>query len=114
MKVKQVTTDSIIFEDGSKLYSYHEEDCCEHHWLDFEHIKLEDFDGLEFDLSSESFFNRIPDYGIEMVPIHGYSVRIPGYGSNNGYYSSHLELVLVNSKGERKFFDITDCQVIDE
>ncbi len=114
MKVKQVTTYEIIFEDGSRLHSDHCQDCCERHWLAFEHIKLEDFDGLEFDLTGDSFFKRIPDYGIELVPIHGYSVRIPGYGSNNGYYSSELTLVLVDSKGERKFFDISDCQVISE
>ena len=113
-KVKQVTSDEIIFEDGSKLYSHHDQDWCEHHWLDFEHIKLEEFDGLEFDLSGDSFFNRIDDYGIELVPIHGYSVKIPGYGSNNGYYSSELTLVLVDPTGNKKRFDISDCQVISE
>lgn len=114
MKVKQITSDGIIFEDGSKLFSDHLQDCCGHHWLDFEHIKLEDFDGLEFDLSSDSFFNPIDGYGIELDPIHGYSVKIPGYGSNNGYYSSELTLVLVDPNGNEKRFDISDCQVISD
>lgn len=113
-KVKQVTSNEIIFEDGSELYSEHDRECCEHHYLDFEHIKLEDFDGLEFDLSGDEFFNMIPDYGIELDPIHGYSVKIPGYGSNNGYYSSELTLVLVDPNGREKRFDISDCQVISD
>lgn len=104
-----VNRDGIVFSNGSQLYSKHEQDCCEDHWLDFSQIKIEDFDKLLFDLSSDNFFSKIDGYGIELNPVNGWSVKIPGYGSNNGYYSSELTLVLSNSK-EQRFFDISECQ----
>lgn len=111
MKVIKVNGDSICFDDGTVLSSDHQQDCCEHHYLDFSDIKLDDFDGLEFNLNSNDFFNRVVDYGIELIPISGHPVRIPGYGSNNGYYSSNLSLELTGTI--TKTFDISECQAVD-
>lgn len=112
-KVIKVEEESIEFESGAKIYSDHDQDCCENHYLSFRDLTLEDFDGLEFDLSTDAFFKRIEDYGIDLIPIRGHSVKVPGYGYNNGYYSSNLTLVLFHpTEGEKKF-DITDCQVIE-
>lgn len=108
-KVVNIEGGFIHFNTGVKLSSNHEQDCCESHYLCFDDLNLEDFDGLEFDLTSDSFFKRIPDYGIELVPIKGFSVKIPGYGSNNGYYSSNLDLVLTGN-GINKEYNITECQ----
>jgi len=103
--------DTIVFSNGCELYADHNQDCCESHYLDFEHVDMRDFEGLEFDLSGDSFFKRIEDYGIALIPIKGYDVKIPGYGSNNGYYSANLSLVLVDKENEfTKEFDISECQ----
>jgi hypothetical protein len=113
--VVKIDSDSIYFDNGIKLTHYHEQDCCEHHYLDFTHITLDDFDGLIFDLSSDDFFERIPDFGIALKPLNGFPVRIPGYGENNGYYSSNLSLILVGSLGEDiKVYDVSDCQVVSD
>lgn len=111
IEVRRVTDDEIEFMNGIKLTSEHNQNCCETHFLSFSDLTEDDFAGLEFDLSGDSFFKRIPDYGIELIPIHGHSVKVPGYGSNNGCYSSDLTLVL---SGLTKTFDITDCQVITD
>lgn len=113
-KVIKVTNYEIIFDNGLKLSSDHNQDCCESHYLDLEHIKLNDFEDLEFDLSNDNFFERIENYGIALLPIKGFPVRIPGYGSNNGYYSSNLDLILTDGKNITKTYDITECQVISE
>jgi len=76
-------------------------------------LALADFDGLEFDLTSDGFFERIEDYGIALKPLVGFPVRIPGYGSNNGYYSDQLDLILSDGKAFSKVFDITECQEVD-
>ena len=111
--VKEIGKETIVFSDGSSIASNHDSDCCEHHYLGMDDLTMEDFEGLEFDLTNDRFFNRIPDYGIELVPYVGRSVRIPGYGYNNGYYSDQLELVL--KTGDKiSIFNITDCQVISE
>jgi len=111
-RVINVTSDEIEFNNGVKLYSDHQQDCCESHYLSFGDLTIEDFKDLEFDLTNDAFFKRVEDYGIELIPVNGHPVRVPGYGSNNGYYSSNLTLVL-SGCGIDKTFDISECQVID-
>lgn len=94
MKAVKTYYDSIEFEDGVKLFSYHDNDCCESHYLYFGDLVIEDFDELEFDFTNDNFFKRIPNYGIELIPIHGHSIKIPGYAHNNGFYSDQLDLIL--------------------
>ena len=82
--------------------------------LTFTDLTLQDFEGLEFDLIGDDFFKRIPDYGIELIPIKGYSVKIPGHGYNNGYYGTNIKLVVNNPKGANKSYDISECQIIND
>ena len=110
LKVIKVDGDSITFENNIMLSSDHKQDCCESHELDMSDLTIDDFKGLEFDLSNDDFFKRIEDYGIELIPIKGHSVKIPGYGYNNGYYSDQLELTISNGKDFTKTYDITECQ----
>ena len=112
VKVVKIDSDGLEFDNGIRLDSHHDSDCCESHYLSLKDITLDDFNGLEFDLTGEEFFERIDGYGIALKPLVGHPVRIPGYGYNNGYYSSNLDLVLSYNKGFRKVFDISDCQVI--
>lgn len=109
--VKAIDQDSITFENGAQLYSNHRQDCCEIHYLSFSDLTLKDFEGLKFDLSKDTFFKPVEDYGIELIPIKGHSIRVPGYGYNNGYYSSNLTLCLTGG-GINKGWDISSCQTI--
>ncbi len=110
-KVIKVESESLSFDSGHDLYSWHERDCCEQHYLCFEHVSIKDFDGLQFDLDGE-FFERVEGYGIRLIPINGFPVSIPGYGYNNGYYSSEMTLNL-KIGDDVKTFDISDCQEIE-
>lgn len=101
---------TIFFNNGIKLFSEHEQNCCENHWLSLRDLSLDDFEGLKFDLSNDNFFTRIKDYGIALNPVHGWPVRIPGYGSNNGYYSSDLTLIIADENNTIKTYDISECQ----
>lgn len=117
LKVLKVDKESIEFENGVRLYSDHQQDCCENHYLNFADLTIRDFEGLEFDLTGNTFFKRIEGYGIELVPIKGHSVKVPGYGSNNGYYSSNLSLVITGDHDGKPFykeFDVSECQEINE
>ena len=114
VKVVKIDSDSVEFENGVNLYSNHYKDCCESHYLSLDDLTMVDFEGLEFDLTNDSFFKRIEGYGIELIPINGHSVKIPGYGYNNGYYSSNLSLILTDDNGFRKEYDIFECQNISD
>jgi hypothetical protein len=110
LKVIQIEDETIIFNNGVILYSDHDSDCCEHHWLATKDLTLSDFEGLEFDLTNDNFFKRIEGYGIELIPIEGHSIKIPGYGENNGYYSDNLSLIISENNKIVKEYDITECQ----
>lgn len=110
--VASINKDEIHFSDGSRLYSEHEQDCCESHYLSFEHLTLDDFKGLEFDLRGD-FFEKVDGYGIRLKPVSGFPVSVPGYGYNNGYYGANIDLI-VNFGEEIKRFDVSECQVISE
>lgn len=110
LKVIAVDADGLTFDNGAKLYSDHNQDCCESHYLCLADLTLNDFEGLEFDLTNDDFFERIEGYGIALKPIIGFPIRIPGYGSNNGYYSSNLQLVITGPNGFYKEYNITECQ----
>lgn len=76
---------------------------------------MADFDGLEFNLDTNNFFERVDGYGIRLLPLNGHPISVAGYGYNNGYYSSHLDLTLINA--DKKFiktYNITECQTIQE
>lgn len=110
LKVVSVDSEGLQFENGVFLYSDHRQSCCESHYLSFSDYSLSDFDGLVFDLTNDNFFERIEGYGIALNPINGLPVRIPGYASNNGYYSSNLSLVISGPNDFEKTYDITECQ----
>ena len=112
-KVVQVSSENIEFQNGLRLYSEHDQDCCELHYLDFNDLTISDFEGLEFDFTNDNFFKKIEGYGIELIPIHGHSVKIPGYGANNGDYSTELTLVLSEGKDFIKKYNITECQEVN-
>lgn len=114
LKVISVGYKSIMFNGGIVLLSRHVQDCCESHKLCFSDLSLKDFEGLEFDLSNDNFFKRVDGYGIELLPITGWPVRVPGHGCNSGYYSSQLDLVLLYDNGDCKIYDISECQKIEE
>ncbi len=113
-KVIEINENYIIFDNGMNLSSDHDSDCCEHHWVEFKSVNLKDFEGLEFNLEDDNFFERIKDYGIALKPIFGHPIRIPGYGSNNGYYSDNLSLTLSNGTTVIKSFDISECQYVND
>ena len=100
----------IVFSNGYKLTTNHESDCCEHHYWSLTDLSLSDFDNLEFDFDDDNFFGRIEGYGICLVPVNGFPIRIPAYGSYNGYYSDNLSLVLSKDDKIIKEYDITECQ----
>jgi hypothetical protein len=110
VKVVSIDSDSLEFDNGIVLTSFHAQDCCELHYLSLADLTLSDFDGLEFDLTTDAFFERIEGYGIALLPLVGYPVRIPGYAYNNSYYSSQLDLVLKGDNGFSMVFDVSECQ----
>lgn len=122
MKIKTIEEERVIFDDNSKLYSYHETNCCESHYLDFNMLKNYnvspktgkklDIYKQEFDFSNGVNFKRVEGMGILLFDVEGNSYLINGYGYNNGYYSDEIILIYEKDKEEHRY-DVSECQTIN-
>ena len=89
MRIKEVNSNAIIFDNGNTIEYDHNQDCCEWNYADFEQLddlaRNTDFDeNLEFKaLEDEGFmFGNSPDK----------MFFVPCYSEQNGYYSSDIEI----------------------
>lgn len=89
---------TFVFEDGTKLVMYHEQDCCEH-------VRLVDFELqgklkgplLQFQETAEVRSGTESDYGSETwtfynIRIGTASLNMRWLGESNGYYSESVDL----------------------
>lgn len=88
MKIKEVTDEHILFDDGSDIISDYEQDCCETNYADFEQLdtiaRITDFDpDLVFEKS---------DYGFRFGNKPNKMFFVPCYSIQNGYYSNDLTI----------------------
>lgn len=90
MKVKTITEDEVLFDNGYRLVHYHEQDCCETNYADFSSLKDTTF---EDDEHNEIEFEEV----INGVRLNGHFV--PCYSYQNGYYSDDVSVQLVNNDG---------------
>lgn len=87
MKISEVTSEHILFDNGNTITFYHEPDCCEHNYADFEQL---DDEALSFDYP-ESLMFESTDSGF----MFGSDMRrffVPCYSMQNGYYTNALDI----------------------
>ena len=117
MKIKEINEKNIIFDNGYKLEYYHEQDCCEMVYADFEvlksynvstktgkNIKIEEID---FSKNLKEIAVGVEKMGFNMISKIGEKFFIPCYNDQNGYYSSDLELILYKEK-TKEIMDISE------
>lgn len=117
MKIKEINEKNIIFDNGYKLEYYHEQDCCEMVYADFEvlksynvstktgkNIKIEEID---FSENLKEIAVGVEKMGFNMISKIGEKFFIPCYNDQNGYYSSDLELILYKEK-TKEIMDISE------
>ncbi len=116
MKIVKITEEYLEFDNNYKLGYYHEQDCCEHVYADFENMQIMNpfinkpmsVSELEFE---ENLFNNlkgIEGVGFELMSKEGIRVLISCYNRQNGYYSSNLSLILYKFSEILGKLDITN------
>jgi hypothetical protein len=87
--------------DGTEYLMYHDQDCCEHVYVDDVSGDLIDLVGSPITLAEESSESGNSDWGTQtwtfyrFGTVKGY-VDIKWFGSSNGYYSESVSFVEVN------------------
>lgn len=118
MKIKEFKEGSIIFDNGYKLEYYHEQDCCENVYAEFEMLKDYnvslvtgkniDIKEIDFEESLTKLVEGVKEAGFNMISKIGEKFFVPCYNSQNGYYSSYLELILHKENNIKEELDISD------
>lgn len=89
--------------DGIEYLMYHDQDCCEHVYVDDVSGDLIDLVGSPITLAEESSESGNSDWGTQtwtfyrFGTVKGY-VDIKWFGSSNGYYSESVSFVEVDKK----------------
>lgn len=97
--------------------SDHDQRCCESHYLDFDSTK-QDFE------TAKEFLSKVDKIDISKVDGAGINIRmydwikehcihVPWRGYNNGYYGSNIDLIVKLPNGDKKTYDVSECQEID-
>lgn len=100
MKIKEVTGEHILFDDGQVITFIHELECSECNYPAFEDLDKDAFDfefkkDLDFEAVDYAGF-RFGNEGIRMF-------FIPCYSEQNGYYTANIDIFL---NGQRVILDL--------
>lgn len=100
MKIKEVTDEHILFDNGNTITYHHCPDCCEVNYADFS-ILTENNVNYGFDFNEELTFEFIDEMGFRFGSKDPYGamhwIFIPCYSYQNGYYSDDVD-ILYNGK----------------
>ena len=117
MKIKEIKEDTITFDNKYELEYYHEQDCCEHVYADFEVLKdynvstktgkTINIKEIDFKENLLELIEGIKGQGFNILSKIGEKFFIPYYNEQNGYYSSNLRLILYKN-GIEETVDISD------
>lgn len=89
MKILRITEEAIEFNNGTAITYFHEQDCCERNYADFQQIEDLAY-GVEFD--ENLVFEAVPEYGFRFGSKGTPMFFIPCYSYQNGYYSSDISI----------------------
>lgn len=96
MRIERVTERAIIFDNGNEITYEHEPDCCEYNYADFSNLNS-NVVNYDYDFNEDLKFEQIPEMGFRFGS-NGRWIFIPCYSSQNGYYSSDVDIYYSQKK----------------
>ena len=97
MKIVKVNDEAIIFDNGNEITFEHCTDCCEWNYADCE--QLDDLARVYDFNTKHLFFEAVEEQGFRFGDNPWRMFFVPCYSSQNGYYSSDIDIYL---NGEQK------------
>ncbi len=90
MKIKEITEEAIIFDNGNTITFWHEQCCCEENFADF--AQLDDIArNTEFDKNLD--FEFVEEQGFRFGNQPDRMFFVPCYSVQNGYYSYEITIM---------------------
>lgn len=91
MRIKEVTENYILFDNGCEITYDHYQDCCESNFADFE--QLDDL-ARSTSFNEKLAFEEVSGSGFRFGNPDGRMFFVPCYSDQNGYYSSDVDIYL--------------------
>ena len=91
MRIKEITFEYILFDNGIKITFDHDQDCCEDNYADFEQLKDTGIEQEEF--TEPLIFEKAGDHGFRFGNL-GKMYYVPCYSSQNGYYTTEVDIYI--------------------
>ncbi|EDO9449691.1 hypothetical protein GUK91_08670 [Campylobacter coli] len=111
MKITEYGIDlGIVFDNGNVLYDYHEQDCCEHNYADWEQLEKH---ALNYNFDEETFKIIPNDYGFRFGDKNR-TFFIPCYSEQNGEYSYRITIIYEDKSGKTLKEINTECERAEE
>ena len=87
MRIKEITSEHILFDNGNYITFWHCPDCCEENYADFSQL---DSEASDYDFDEDLKFEIVPEAGFRFGDKRMFF--IPCYSDQNGYYSDDVEI----------------------
>lgn len=101
MKIKEVTDECILFDNGNKIHFDHRYDCCEYNYADFS-ILDEHHINYRVDFSEDLTFKFVDGVGFMFGSKDKWEndrwIFIPCYSDQNGYYTDEIDIYYNDTK----------------
>ena len=96
MKITEITSDHILFNNGEKITYTHYQDCCEYNYAEFKYLE-DDSEIYEIEFPESLIYERINNMGFRFG-FEGNMFFVPCYSEQNGWYSDEIEIFYANKK----------------
>lgn len=106
MKIRTVTDETIVFDNGNVISFDHAQDCCEYNYADFS-ILNPCVVNYDYDFDENLVFIGVDELGFKFGS-DGHWIFIPCYSEQNGYYTTDID-IYYNGKKILNF----DAQFVD-
>lgn len=91
MKIARLDSCELVFDNGSRISSHWEQDCCERNYADFEYLK-DDKVCMNTDFKEPLVFQKVDGYGFRFGNKPSKMFYVPCYSEQNGYYTSEVDI----------------------
>jgi len=111
MKIKEITDEAIIFDNGTTITYEHDPDCCEENYPVFKYLKGE-AGVFDRDFPEDIAVEGVKDFGFRFGGKFGL-VSVPCYSIQmSGMYSTAVDIVITYPDSTKKIVSI-DGQLAD-
>ena len=91
MKIVEITSTEIKFDNGNTITYDHIQDCCEYNYADFLYLCGEsELEGYDFE--SPLYFERVDGAGFRFGNLGKRMFFVPCYSEQNGYYCDDVSI----------------------